>query len=99
MSSPRLVSLQNSPPDSKQYSRLFLMAVAGLRLIIGVGSPALSSEATAFADGLHASWLRIPMISLAFSGAAINLIAILQIRRLRARPSSQCARGLLQRAN
>jgi hypothetical protein len=67
----------------------FLMAMAGLRLIIGVGSLALSSEAAAFVDGLHASWLRIPMISLAFIGAALNLIAILQIRRLRARPSSQ----------
>jgi len=67
----------------------FLMAMAGLRLIVGVGSLALSSEATAFVDGLHASWLRVPMISLAFIGAALNLIAILQIRRLRARPSSQ----------
>jgi hypothetical protein len=67
----------------------FLMAMAGLRLIIGVGSLALSSEAAAFVDGLHASWLRIPMISVAFIGAALNLIAILQIRRLRARPSSQ----------
>jgi len=67
----------------------FLMAMAGLRLIIGVGSLALSSEAAAFVDGLHASWLRIPMISVALIGAALNLIAILQIRRLRARPSSQ----------
>jgi hypothetical protein len=67
----------------------FLMAMAGLRLVIGVGSLALSAEATAFLDGLHASWLRIPMISLAFVGAALNLIAILQIRRLRARPASQ----------
>jgi len=67
----------------------FLMAMAGLRLIIGVGSLALSSEAATFVDGLHASWLRIPMISLAFIGAALNLVAILQIRRLRARPSSQ----------
>jgi hypothetical protein len=71
----------------------FLMAMAGLRLIIGVGSLALSSEAAAFVDGLHASWLRIPMISLALVGAALNLIAILQIRRLRARPASQWRQG------
>jgi hypothetical protein len=69
------------------------MAMAGLRLIIGVGSLALSSEAAAFVDGLHASWLRIPMISLALVGAALNLIAILQIRRLRARPASQWRQG------
>lgn len=67
----------------------FLMAMAGLRLIIGVGSLAVSSEAAGFVDRLHASWLRVPMVSLAFIGAAVNLIAILQIRRLRARPSSQ----------
>ena len=67
----------------------FLMAMAGLRLVIGVGSLALSAEVTAFLDHLHASWLRIPMIGLAFVGAALNLIAILQIRLLRARPASQ----------
>jgi hypothetical protein len=67
----------------------FLMAMSGLRLIIGVGSLALSAEVTAFLDGLHANWLRIPMLGLAFLGAALNLIAILQIRRLRARPASQ----------
>lgn len=67
----------------------FLMALAGLRLIIGVGSLALSAEVIAVLDHLHASWLRIPMISFAFFGATLNLIAILQIRRLRARPASQ----------
>jgi hypothetical protein len=67
----------------------FLMATAGLRLLIGLGSLALSAEVTAFVDRLHANWLRMPMIGLAFAGAALNLIAILQIRRLRARPASQ----------
>ena len=67
----------------------FLMAMAGLRLLIGVGSLALSAEVTAFVDQVHANWLRVPMIGLAFAGAALNLIAILQIRRLRARPASQ----------
>jgi len=67
----------------------FLMAMSGLRLFIGVGSLALSAEVTAFLDGLHASWLRIPMIGVALLGAGLNLIAILQIRRLRARPASQ----------
>ncbi|MGA2848779.1 MAG: hypothetical protein ABSE46_07280 [Terracidiphilus sp.] len=67
----------------------FLMAVAGLRLIIGVSSLALSAEVIAVLDRLHAGWLRIPMISFAFIGATLNLIAILQIWRLRARPASQ----------
>jgi len=65
------------------------MAMSGLRLFIGVGSLALSAEVTAFLDGLHASWLRIPMIGLALLGTGLNLISILQIRRLRARPASQ----------
>lgn len=67
----------------------FLMAVAGLRLVVGVGSLALSAEVAALLDRLHAGWLRIPMVSLAFLGAALNLVAILQIWRLRARPASQ----------
>jgi hypothetical protein len=67
----------------------FLMAIAGLRLVIGVSSLVLSAEVITVLDHLHASWLRIPMISFAFIGATLNLIAILQIRRLRARPASQ----------
>jgi hypothetical protein len=67
----------------------FLMAMAGLRLIIGVGSLAMSADVAALLDRMHASWLRIPMICLAFVGAGLNLIAILQIWRLRARPASQ----------
>lgn len=67
----------------------FLMAMAGLRLVIGVGSLALSAEATAIIDHLHANWIRIPMVLFAFVGTMLNLAAILQIRRLRKRPSSQ----------
>lgn len=66
-----------------------LMAMAGLRLIIGVGSLALSTGATTMLDRLHANWIRVPMISLALIGALVNLIAILQIRSLRSRPASQ----------
>ena len=39
----------------------FLMAIAGLRLVIGVSSLALSAEVIAILDHLHASWLRIHM--------------------------------------
>jgi hypothetical protein len=67
----------------------FLMAIAGLRLIMGVGSLALSAEAMAVLDRIHASWLRLPLIGFSFIGATLNLIAILQIRALRARPASQ----------
>jgi fumarate reductase subunit C len=70
-----------------------LMAMSGLRLVIGIGSLALSAEATAFIDHLHANWIRIPMVLLALIGTLLNLVAILQIRRLRRRPSSQWRQG------
>lgn len=67
----------------------FFAATAGLRLLIGVGSLALSAEATALLARLHANWIRIPMVSLALAGALLNLAVILHMRRLRSRPASQ----------
>ena len=65
------------------------MAMAGLRLLVGVGSLVLSAGATAFLDRLHVNWLRIPMVALALIGAMLNLVAIAQLRHLRNRPASQ----------
>lgn len=66
-----------------------LMAMAGLRLLIGVTSLVLSAQATVLLDHLHANWLRISMVVLALIGAVLNLITIAQIRRLRSRPAAQ----------
>ena len=66
-----------------------LAAMAGLRLVIGIGSLTLSAEASAVVGRIHASWLRIPMICLALIGTLLNLLAILRLRRLRTRPASQ----------
>jgi hypothetical protein len=66
-----------------------LMAVAGLRLVVGVSSLALSAEATHLMNRLHADWLRVPMVSLALVGALVNMAALLRIWRLRRRPASQ----------
>jgi len=66
-----------------------LMAMAGLRLLIGVTSLVLSAQATVLLDHLHANGLRISMIVLALIGAVLNLITIAQIRRLRSRPAAQ----------
>ncbi|MGA9669822.1 MAG: hypothetical protein WBQ94_11465 [Terracidiphilus sp.] len=74
----------------------FLMAMAGLRLVIGVGSLALSAEASALLGRLHANWIRIPMVLIALIGTLLNLVAILQIRRLRKRPSSQWRQGPIE---
>ncbi len=62
-----------------------LAAMAGLRLAIGIGSLALSAEASAVVGRIHANWLRI----LALIGTLLNLLAILRLRRLRTRPASQ----------
>lgn len=65
------------------------MAMAGLRLLVGVGSLVLSTGAATVLDRLHADWLRVPMVSLALIGALLNVAAILQLRALRRRPASQ----------
>jgi hypothetical protein len=67
----------------------FFGAANGLRLLIGLGSLALSSGAAAFVDTFHSDWFRRPMNGLALAGAILNLIVLWQIRRLRARPAAQ----------
>jgi hypothetical protein len=66
-----------------------LAALSGLRLAIGISSLAITAGVAASLDRFHADWIRIPMIGLAFLGAALNLIVLLQVRRLRNRPASR----------
>ena len=67
----------------------FFAALSGLRLVIGIGSFALSAGVGAALDKLHADRIRIPMIGLALLGSLLNLVILMQIRRLRRRPASQ----------
>ena len=67
----------------------FFAALSGLRLLIGVGSLALSASAGAALDKFHVNWIRIPMVGLALLGSTLNLVILMQIRRLRRRPASQ----------
>ncbi len=66
-----------------------VMAVSGLRLLIGIGSLAFASSGLKFFASIHGDAIRIPMELLAIAGSAINLYVIWRIRSLRARPSSQ----------
>jgi len=66
-----------------------VMAVSGLRLLIGVGSLAAASTGLKFLDSIHGNAIRIPMTILAVVGSLINLYVIWRIRSLRARPASQ----------
>ncbi len=61
-------------------------AIAGLqslRLLIGVGSLALSASSVSLLDRLHADWLRVPMIAVALAGSLLNVIVLLHMRHLR----------------
>ena len=67
----------------------FFAAVSGLRLVIGVGSLAMSAGAAAMLDRFHTDRIRVPMIALALLGSLLNLVVLAQIRRLRNRPAAQ----------
>jgi hypothetical protein len=66
-----------------------VMAVSGLRLLIGIGSFAAASGLKVFAGAFHADAIRIPMMILAVGGSGINLYVIWRVRSLHARSSSQ----------
>jgi hypothetical protein len=67
----------------------FFVAVDGLRLVIGVGSLAISAWVGASLVRFHTDWIRVPMILLALFGSLLNLAILWQIQRLRKRPASQ----------
>src|SRR5690349_5350059 len=67
----------------------FFAALSGLRLVIGLGSLAVSAGTAAAMDRFHESWARLPMIGIALLGSLLNLVILIQIRHLRSRPASQ----------
>lgn len=66
-----------------------LMALSGLRLLIGIGSLAAATVGVHFLASIHGEAIRIPMEIVAIAGSAINLYSIWRVRSLRSRPSSQ----------
>ena len=67
----------------------FFIAVSGLRLVIGIGSLAMSAGVVGALDRFHTDWIRVPMMALALVGALVNLAVLAQIRYLRRRPASR----------
>ena len=63
------------------------IALHGVRLLVGIGAVVLASSTWKIAETLHANGIRIPMELIALVGALVNLIALWQVRRLRARPA------------
>lgn len=66
-----------------------VIAISGLRVAIGLSALAAAAGIHAPARGFHQEAIRIPMMSLAFLGAALNLYVIGKVRRLRNRPAAR----------
>jgi hypothetical protein len=66
-----------------------VMAISGVRVVIGLTALAAAAGLHRPASGFHADAIRIPMMAIAVIGSVINLYVIWRIRSLRARPSSQ----------
>jgi len=65
------------------------IALSGLRLVIGAAAFASAVGILGVADKLHGNdRIRTPMMILALVGAVLNLAAVWQVRRLRARQAS-----------
>jgi fumarate reductase subunit C len=64
------------------------IALHGIRLLVGIGAIVLASSAWHVAESLHVNAIRIPMMLIALIGALLNLAALWQVRRLRARSAS-----------
>jgi hypothetical protein len=69
-----------------------VMAVSGVRVIIGLGALAAASGLNRPAEGFHSDAIRIPMMVIAIVGSLINLYVIWRIRSLRNRPAAQWRR-------
>ena len=66
-----------------------VMALSGLRLILGIGSLVAATAGVRFLAHIHGEAVRIPMEILAVAGSVVNLYVVWRIRSLRARLSSQ----------
>jgi len=66
-----------------------VMAISGVRVIIGLSALAAAAGLNRPSSGFHADKIRIPMMIVAVTGSVVNLYVIRRIRSLRARPASQ----------
>ena len=72
-----------------QSACTLVMAVSGVRVVIGLGALAAAAGLGRPSSGFHADAIRIPMMIVAVGGSLLNLYVIWRIRTLRARSSSQ----------
>lgn len=65
-----------------------VLAISGIRVLIGLGALAAASGTYAPARGLHADAIRIPMLIVATVAALVNLYVLFRVWRLRSRAGS-----------
>jgi hypothetical protein len=66
-----------------------VLAVSGIRVLIGLSALAIAAGTDAPARGFHQDAIRIPMMLLALAGALINLYVLWRLWSLRRRPASR----------
>ena len=66
-----------------------VMAVSGVRVIIGLSALAAAAGLHRPASGFHQDAIRIPMMLVAVLGSLVNLYILWRIRSLRAKPAAR----------
>ena len=66
-----------------------VLAISGIRVVIGLGALAAAAGTNAPARGFHQDAIRIPMMILALAGALINLYVLWRQWSLRRRSASR----------
>jgi hypothetical protein len=66
-----------------------VIAFSGVGAAIGLGSLAAALGLNRLAGTFHTDIIRVPMITVALTGALVNLYVLWRVHRLRARPASQ----------
>lgn len=63
-------------------------ALSGARLLIGAAAFTAAIGSLKLLDKIHVDAIRVPMVMFALIGAVFNLVALWQVKRLRARAAS-----------
>ncbi len=71
-----------------QSACTMVMAVSGVRVVIGLSALAAAAGLHRPASGFHEDAIRIPMMFVAGGGSLLNLYVIWRVRSLRSRPAS-----------
>jgi hypothetical protein len=69
-----------------------VLAISGIRVLIGLTALAAAAGFDTPATGFHADAIRIPMMTVALAGSLLNLYLVWHARRLRNRPAAQWRR-------